>query len=53
MDLSRAPPMEQPGIALHYRLAPSDMVSEIRLYFHNGIAYNGGGDRSRFEKRLL
>ena len=30
--------------ALYYKLFLSDMVSEIRLYFYNGIAYNGGGD---------
>ena len=45
MNLSRASPMEQSENALYYRLVLSDMVSGIRLYFYNGIAYNGGGDR--------
>ena len=48
MDLSHAPPMKQPEIALHYRLFLSDMVSEIRLYFFNGIAYNEASDKSEF-----
>ena len=45
--------MEQAEISLYYRVFLSDMVSETRLYFFNGIAYNGGGDRSEFETEFL
>ena len=45
-------------ITLRCKPFPSDKISEIQLYFFDGIAYNGASDKSRlaewnkFERRL-